>query len=113
MSERPPGDDKILEEAPLTPEQVLDLTIDIDLQEPMTLRQMLCELSTTLWSDQPLFDGKHYRKNSSCDLAVYKVLVVAGVIEGTLDEEGDLAQCDEIAGRDYLQSLIRKIYGLS
>jgi hypothetical protein len=87
--------------------QILDTPMDGDNDaEAHSIREYLVELVAKMWADGEGFSGKRPFGNSGWTWELYKALIVAGHVRGTLDEDGyveDLSR-DEEARADRLIS---------
>jgi hypothetical protein len=63
-----------------------------------TIGDYLKLLLFELWRNGEGFSGKRPFGNSGWEYEVYTALVVAGMIDGKLDEDGYLETCDSDAG---------------
>lgn len=59
-----------------------------------TVGEYMKTLLATVWREGECFSGKRPFGDSSWQFEVYEALVKAGIIEGTLDDEGYLDDCD-------------------
>jgi hypothetical protein len=66
--------------------------------EAATIRGYLKALLSTLWEEGEGFSGKRPFGNSDWEFELYRALVQAGHINGTIDEYGDLDEVDKAAG---------------
>lgn len=82
-----------------------------DLEGEVTIRQYLRELLVTLWCEGESFSGKRPFGNSGWEYDLYKPLIAAGVISGTLDEDGHIEECDDEAGNKVVLALIGEMCG--
>ena len=73
-------------------QEVLDLHIDGDFEG--TLRDFFKELALRVWVEEEGFSGKRPFGNSGWKYDVYAELISAGVVDGKLDEFGDVVECD-------------------
>ena len=73
-----------------TPQQVLDLPLPENDSGASTVRGYLVALLTTLWREEEGFSGKRPFGNSSWQCDIYVPMIQAGMIEGTVDEDGYL-----------------------
>jgi hypothetical protein len=82
-----------------------------DLGETLTVREFLHRLLETLWNDGEGFSGKRPFGNSGWEYDLYRALVVAGKVKGTITPDGDL---DEYADNihAYVRELIAEMCGL-
>lgn len=77
----------------MTKDEILNLKMDSDIGT-VTIRDYLRKLLITLWREQESFSGKRPFGNSGWDYDVYKPLIIAGIVNGTLDEEGYIEKFD-------------------
>lgn len=59
-----------------------------------TVREYLKQLLLILWEKEECFNGKRPFGNSGWKWDIYTSLVSAGLIDGELDEEGYIINCD-------------------
>lgn len=76
-----------------------------------TIRKYLVTLARTCWEEEEGFSGKRPFGNSGWTWDVMGALVSGGFIDGRIDLDGFLDDCDEVAGKalikkcfDYLES---------
>jgi len=77
-----------------------------DLDRDLSIREYLSILLLTLWKEGEGFSGKRPFGNSGWDRDLYKPLVKAGVINGSLYDDGYLEDYDAEAGRAEIKRLI-------
>lgn len=63
-----------------------------------TIREYLVALLEELWDAGEGFSGKRPFGNSSWQHELYQALVAVGFIEGKIDEDGYIEECDDEAG---------------
>lgn len=80
-----------------------------DLGEEVTIRFYLQSLLLTLWIEGESFSGKRPFGNSGWETDIVVPLVVAGVIKGSVDEDGCLEDYDDKAADMEIQKLIREM----
>lgn len=98
----------------ITYDQILDLKLDNpDFPENFTIRDYLRQLLTTLWVEKEGFSGKRPFGNSGWEYDLYRPLLVAGVIDGRLDEYGDICDVDEVQGSVVIHSLIDYVFSVA
>ena len=92
----------------MTGSQILDLKMDPDRNDAgaETIREYFQALLTSLFEKGEGFSGKRPFGNSGWDYELYVPLVKAGLIHGTLDEEGFLQQGDDRAAYDLIYKAI-------
>lgn len=84
----------------------LDLPMDRNDADASTVREYLKALLMRLWIQGESFSGKRPFGNSGWEYDLYKPLVKAGLIEGKLDEDGELADFDRKAGAAIIELAI-------
>lgn len=102
----PPGGEPSLDASPLTDEQVATLrerararqVLDLDIGDnpsgKTTVRGYLLALLAKLWTEVDDFSGKRPFGSSDWQCDVYVPMVKAGLIPGSLDEDGYLDEID-------------------
>lgn len=75
-----------------------------------TVRSYLQDLLHTLWVEEEGFSGKRPFGNSGWQYDVYTALVIAGLIEGQLNEYGYLDEVDTDAGEQLILAVIKKVF---
>lgn len=60
-----------------------------------TIGEYLQKLLETLWAEGENFSGKRPFGNSSWEYDLYRALIKAGAVKGTVDEYGDIEEFDE------------------
>lgn len=84
-----------------------------DLNEVITLRQYFYDLMSTLWCEQDGFSGKRPFGNSGWDYEVYKPLVQAGLVKGRIDEDGYIAELDDVEANEFvLTKILQPLFGI-
>jgi hypothetical protein len=79
--------------APCEKPELLDFVFNSsDLDRELSIREYLCELLSKVWEKGEGFSGKRPFGNSGWELDLYRALIQAGAVEGTLDEEGWIDQ---------------------
>ena len=66
----------------------LEVRFDSDAGDDLSVREWLCDLLLTVWSEGESFSGKRPWGNSGWEYDIYTPLVKAGFIKGTIDEDG-------------------------
>ena len=89
-----------------TLEAALEVRFDSDAGDGRTVRGYLHALLATLWAEQEGFSGKRPFGNSGWHLELYKPLMAAGFIAGTVDHDGNPEEFDRKAAHQYVESLI-------
>ncbi len=87
--------------------EILKLKIgDCDAGEGLTIADYFKKLLITMWREGESFSGKRPFGNSGWEYDVYKPLIVAGVVEGSLDEYGFVETLDEPKAVELIVELI-------
>lgn len=93
-----------------TPQQVLDTPMKENDSGANTIRGYLVALAREVWSEGEGFSGKRPFGNSSWEWDVFRALVDAGHITGTIDEEFDsLEEFDHIAGNALIMAALNHL----
>jgi len=66
-----------------------------DLNKELTVKDYLKELLKRLWLEKECFSGKRPFGNSGWDYDLEKALVIAKVIKGKFDEDGEIEESDD------------------
>jgi hypothetical protein len=93
--------------------KILDLPLTHTDLGDVTLGAYLGTLLVTLWEKEEGFSGKRPFGNSGWKHDVYRGLVQAGFITGTIDEDGCLDMCDERAGDALILQAINSLFSLA
>ena len=80
---------------------------DIDAK---TIGEYFEKLLLTLWDEQEDFSGKRPFGNGGWEYDVYAALISAGVVDGSLDEEGYVADVTYSAANDIVCETIKQIF---
>jgi hypothetical protein len=75
---------------------VLNLPMQPNDADATTVRGYLVKLLTELWEHQEGFSGKRPFGNSGWAYDLYLPLLAAGLVTGTLDEDGYIDQIDDL-----------------
>lgn len=89
-----------------TPEQLLALPLGDNDAKAATVRDYLIELLRVVWREEEGFSGKRPFGNSGWAYEVYGPMVKAGFITGTLDEDGNVEDCDVRAADKLMDAAI-------
>jgi hypothetical protein len=81
----------------IDPNQILDLEIGANDSGASTVRGYLTELLKTLWVEGEGFSSKRPFGNSSWEYDLYVPLIKAGIVPGSLDEDGYVEDVDRSA----------------
>lgn len=84
----------------------LEVRFDSDAGKQLTVREYLCKLLTTLWTNGECFSGKRPFGNSGWENDLLRPLISSEFIGGTLDEEGYVEDYNDQEVDDYMHSLI-------
>jgi hypothetical protein len=84
-----------------------------DFDREVSIREYLHALLDRLWDEGESFSGKRPFGNSGWEYDLYKPLIVAGVIKGSLDIDGYIADVDTAAGNAEVFRLIGELCGVS
>lgn len=87
-------------------EAALELRFDSDAGENGTVRDYFYALLATLWDEGEGFGGKRPFGNSGWEYDLYGPLIKAGYIDGKLDENGNIDECDKQQGQKAVHELI-------
>lgn len=93
----------------VTPQQVLDLEIGPNDANAATVRDYLIKLLKLVWEDGECFNAKRPFGNSSWAYELYQPLVKAGMVPGSLDEDGYLDEFDQPAADALIADAIRAL----
>ena len=77
--------------------QVLEIPMGENDAGAETIKGYLIALLEKLWADGERFGGKRPFGNSGWEFELYKPLLVAGAVHGTLDEYNDIQEIDSDA----------------
>lgn len=88
---------------------VLDLPMQENDAGAATIREYLCELLSELWEKGEGFSGKRPFGNSGWDYELHVPLVKAGLIDGSVDEDGYLENSDRKAAHQIISSAIESL----
>lgn len=88
----------------------LEVRFDSDAGKNITVRDYLFKLLETLWREGEGFSGKRPFGNSGWDYELYAPLVKAKFIDGDVDENGYVNDCDEEQAAKFVFSLIKAAF---
>jgi hypothetical protein len=77
-----------------TPQQLLDLPLPDNDSGASTVRGYLVALLSTLWREEDRFSGKRPFGNSGWQYDLYKPMILAGLVDGQIDEDGYIERAD-------------------
>jgi hypothetical protein len=90
--------------------EILGLKISsCDFDNELTVLEYLKALLTALMKEGESFSGKRPFGNSGWERDVYKPLITAGMIDGKLDEDGYIEECDDSAALKKIVEAIKSI----
>lgn len=93
-----------------TPAEILALPLNPDNEaESATVGEYLQKLLLTLWRETSEFSGKRPWGNSGWENDLYYPLIKAGYIDGHIDDEGYLEECDEVGGDILITTAIQAV----
>ena len=84
----------------------LEVRFDSDAGDNLTVRDYLRTLLETLWREGEGFSGKRPFGNSGWEHDIYRPLIAAGFLVGTLDGDGYIEDYDREAAEQYGFELI-------
>lgn len=87
-------------------DDILDIDMEPNDSGADTIRGYLVGLAYQVWVEDEGFSGKRPFGNSDWKYDVYKALIDAGVVNGTLDEYGYIENFDEEAADKLILSAI-------
>jgi hypothetical protein len=76
-----------------------------------TVREYLVALLARLWDQKEAFNGKRPFGNSGWEGDVYLALLQAGLIQGSVDEDGFIVECDDEGADVLVAEAIRELVG--
>lgn len=91
-------------------DQMLEIPINTDMSDVVTVKDYLWKLLSTMWFEQEGFSGKRPFGDSGWDFDIYQALIAGGAIEGTLDEDGCIDNIESGAW-SIVDSLINHVFG--
>ena len=87
--------------------EILNLKINNpDFDENLTVKGYLKNLLFQVWKEGESFSGKRPFGNSGWEYDLYEPLVKAGVVDGSIDEDGDIEDIDLIQANRVVLKLI-------
>lgn len=92
-----------------SPQQVLALPMQENDAGAATIHDYLITLLALLWNEKEGFDGKKPFGNSDWDGEVVETLVRAGLVAGTVNEDGDTDDWDWDAADELVATAIRAL----
>ena len=90
----------------MTPNEILALPFESSDIGPTTVGGYLSALLLALWDEGDGFSGKRPLGNSGWQFDLYTPLVQAGVVRGTIDDDGYLEDLDEDAAKSKIRECI-------
>ena len=82
-----------------------------DFEDDLTIGGYFELLLSTLFQETECFNGKRPFGNSGWEYDLYKPLIKAGAMPGTIDEDGYIDECDNAAGDLVVFNLIAACFG--
>jgi len=89
--------------------EILDLLMEENDADAVTVRDYLKALLTELWIEEEGFSGKRPFGNSGWQYDVYTALIKSDMVEGTLDEDGYIEDCDSEEADKLILEAIRML----
>lgn len=86
---------------------ILEIPMQENDAKAATVGDYFRALLKTLWVEGESFSGKRPFGNSGWDYDIYTALVSAKAVEGKIDHEGSLIDCDEDAANSLIMEAIR------
>jgi hypothetical protein len=96
----------------ITPQELLALPLPENDSGADTVRGYLVALLDTLWREDEGFSGKRPFGNSGWQGDLYGPMVKAGVVPGTVDEDGYLDEFDTLAKKKADEMILAAIAAL-
>ena len=91
----------------MSPQEILAVPIQTDdAPEAKTIRDYLKAMLKTLWEEAEGFSGKRPFGNGGWQFDVYKAMIQAKAIKGTLDKDGYVDKCDTDLADNMIQEAI-------
>lgn len=88
---------------------ILDVKMEANDSGATTIRGYLTALLLRLWEEGEGFSGKRPFGNSGWGYDLYQPLIKEGFIEGSLDEDGYIEECDDDAGFKLIKKAIKQL----
>ncbi len=92
-----------------TPAEILALPMQPNDAGAATIRDYLVNILVKIWDEEEGFSGKRPFGNSGWTWELFAPLVYHNVIEGELDSEGYINDCDEDAGYNVIVGAIEAL----
>lgn len=92
-----------------SPHDILDVPMGDNDADAGTIRDYLIKLLSTLWEEQDGFSGKQPFGNSDWTGELEVALIRAGLVRGTIDEDGYLEDVDSERAAELIESAIRAL----
>ncbi|HEU4422102.1 MAG TPA: hypothetical protein VFR67_06125 [Pilimelia sp.] len=89
--------------------KVLDLPLPPNDADAPTIRSYLIALLANVWEHGECFNGKRPFGNSGWQWDLFPPLITAGLIPGTLDEDGYVEDIDDRTARTLIAAAIREL----
>jgi hypothetical protein len=89
--------------------EILDISMYSNDADAPTIGVYLSKLLLKVWYERECFDGKRPFGNSLWENEIYCALVHAGAVDGKLDDDGWLAECDRESADEIIDQVIRSM----
>jgi hypothetical protein len=97
----------------LSDDEILALRFDSDAGDGLSIREYFHMLLWTLWDEGEGFSAKRPFGNSGWEYDLYKPLLAAGAVPGSLDDDGYVQEIDTIAANALVFRLIGHVFGVT
>ncbi len=94
----------------MTDDEILRLPVVGSDVGDTTIAGYLKELLLALWADGEGFSGKRPFGNSGWEYDLYVPLIEAGVVDGSLDSDGYIVDCDDSHAHIVIERCIRGVF---
>lgn len=74
-----------------------------------TIKDYLIDLLDSLWDEKECFNGKRPFGNSGWQFDIFAALVEADIINGKIDEDGNLEECNNDLGEQLISQAIQSL----
>lgn len=88
---------------------VLDLPMGRNDAEASTVREYLKILLWTVWTEGERFSGKRPFGNGGWERELHTPLIVAGLVEGEVNEYGEIVKCNKELAYVLIANAIRRL----
>jgi len=83
---------------------------DLSNYQDVTIAEYLKELLLTMWKEKEGFSGKRPFGNSGWEYDVYKCLIVNNIVEGVIDNDGYVKDCNCDKADEIIKECINYIF---